>query len=324
MRVLVVGQVVVDEIVVDEARSLEEQEPAAIRFGGKGYNIANALARLGASVSFLSAVGHDDAGIEIKAQLRKAGIESGLIVNAAMGGRIALGTPRVRLTEGLSGERDVVERTAPQMGDYYAAALSRPTPEQLAEFDAVVYTLEFGEQLLTATADLVRRLPSSVLTVAHPAPRPRTERPRVEVAEALGGVDVVVPNRYEARFLVDQETLVPTDLARRVSAIYRCGIAAVTLGRDGWAWCQGSDAGVGAVAAVRAVEKVGASDVFTAALTWARFSGLSASDSCYVAGVAAALAIGRLGGVERFPTRQDVIDGLCGLKELSSGAIADL
>ncbi len=324
MRVLVVGQVVVDEIVVDESRALDKQEPATVRFGGKGYNIAHALARLGASVSFLSAVGHDDAGIDIKAQMRMAGIGSELIVHATKGGRVAVGTPRIRLNEGLKGERDVVEMTAPQMEDYYAAALSRPTPEQLNAFDAVVYTLEFGEQLHSKTADLVRRLPSSVLRVAHPAPRPRTDRPRLEVAEVLGGADVVVPNRFEARFLVDQPTLAPSDLARRLAAIYRCGMAAVTLGRDGWAWCEAATAGAGQVPAVRAVEKVGASDVFTAALTWARFAGLRAPDACYVAGVAAAIAVGRSGGVERFPTKEEVIGSTIKLKEFSSDVIAAL
>lgn len=324
MRVLVVGQVAVDEIVFDENRTLEEQEPARVRFGGKGYNIANALVRLDVSVSFLSAVGHDEAGIEIKERLRKSGIDSGMIVNATKGGRISVATPRIRLNEGLTGERNVVEMIAPQMTDYYAAALSRPTPAQLEEFDAVVYTLEFGEQLLTKTAELVRRLPRSVLTVAHPAPRPQTEHPRLQVAEVLNGADVVVPNRYEARFLVDDAILTPDFLARRIAAIYRCGMVAVTLGRDGWAWCDGREAGVDCLDVVQTVEKVGASDVFTAALTWARLRRLSAWDACCVAGVAAALAVGRSGGVERFPTRQEIRDALNDMKDLSADAIAQL
>src|SRR4051794_32167985 len=54
-----------------------------IYHGGKGYNQALALARLGASVTLLGAVGDDEYGARIAAALNDAGVDSHALLRLA-------------------------------------------------------------------------------------------------------------------------------------------------------------------------------------------------------------------------------------------------
>ena len=82
-RVVVVGSINVDLVVVSERLPAAGETVAGGRFasygGGKSANQAVAAARLGADVVFVGAVGRDAMGDEAEAELRAEGIDvSGL------------------------------------------------------------------------------------------------------------------------------------------------------------------------------------------------------------------------------------------------------
>ncbi len=84
--------------------------------------------------------------------------------------------------------------------------------------------------------------------------------------------------------------------------------AAVTLGREGVAWCDGSTVRQLSAHPVRAVDTTGAGDVFHGAFALEIARGASVERALYFANAAAALACTRLGARAGAPLRSEVDD----------------
>jgi ribokinase len=98
-RIIVVGSANLDHLVeVDAPPAAGETvigRNAQIACGGKGANQAVAAARLGADVSFVGAVGGDDAGARLRQGLRDAAVDDSLVreIDAPTGIAIVAVTP---------------------------------------------------------------------------------------------------------------------------------------------------------------------------------------------------------------------------------------
>lgn len=317
MTIWVVGQVTVDRIYrgPDTAAALEPHGMAAQpRIGGKAFNIAAALARLGAGVRLVSAVGDDHFGKLAMKKMKLAGIGTELVIDGSGGRTKPLITPVTNLTEGRHGERVVSVDLDPNMDRYYGIALTRALTsinqrERLPQ--AIIYTLEFEEKLLTSLAEVIRQAQKSheMLVIGNPAPR-GSGPPSTRLGELLRLSNCVIPNRYEARYLAGDETAQASDsvmLARRIREIYRLDECVCTLGDEGWAWSSNvTGEGRNQIASGTVLEKVGASDVFTGTFTLLALRGAAIEVAAFGAGVAAREAIQKRGGHERFPALDEL------------------
>jgi ribokinase len=348
-RVAVVGQVVVDEIYMS-AGSLEGAAEAD-RIGGKGFNIAAAASRLGADVEIVTAVGNDGAASAALDAFKRLRIGTRFVSHCGSGwsgsviktprrrstpiiGRLFANTPtpenvktpRVRLTEGRYGEREVRVMHQERIAKCYRAALRN---FDAADFDLIIFTLEFDDDLLVELADALRGTAGSNPSFHGPLiacnPAPRRDQLSGPVVALLNMAQVITPNRYEAEFLLGLQT--DTDprpshvTAMRVAQTFpTCSWSVVTYGSEGWAWwCKDPSplGGTGQLSSRGLIDKVGASDVFTAALCLLRLVDATIEEATTVAGAAARLAVSRGGGAETFPTLQEVITDL---RELNGDA----
>jgi ribokinase len=254
--------------------------------GGKGANQAVALARLGAQVEMVGAVGNDGDGAALLGALQAAGVSTRLVAKrpgAPTGLAVVCVDPR--------GDNAIVVAPGANAtlgpGDVHAAAAA------LRRAELLLLQLEVPLEGVLAAARLAGEHGALVVLNAAPA----TAVP----GEVLAWAGVLVVNQGEAAALGGRGA--PGEVAARLRG-RGPGVVAVTLGGDG---CVVADErGVAALPAyrVRVVDTTGAGDCFAAALGLGLAEGRSARQAARLASAAAALAVGRR-GAQAMPSRAE-------------------
>jgi D-beta-D-heptose 7-phosphate kinase / D-beta-D-heptose 1-phosphate adenosyltransferase len=285
-RVLVVGDVILDEWMTGHADRLCREAPAPVvavdsrrAAPGGAANTAVNLAALGARVTVVSAVGADDSGAQLLAALVAAGVDTSSV--AVEPGRRTTSKRRVVAGDQVlvrldDGDRDQVPLTG--------------VPALAQEWDAVV-VCDYGTGLLSdAVLDAVLRdRPPLVVVDAHDPVRWARLRPDLvtpNAEEAAGVLGRPLPATDQLRFLDEhRDTLLARTGARAV---------AVTLDRDGAVLLDGARP-VHRTWARPAPDNrtAGAGDTFCAAFTVARCGGLPAVVAVELAQAAADVVVHR-------------------------------
>jgi rfaE bifunctional protein kinase chain/domain/rfaE bifunctional protein nucleotidyltransferase chain/domain len=286
-RVLVVGDVILDEWLTGNAERLCREAPAPVvavdtrtSAPGGAANTAVNLAALGADVRMVSAVGADDSGAELLAALEKAGVDTSSVVVDP--GRRTTAKRRVVAGEQVLVRLDDGDRDQPPLTG---------VPGLADGWDAVV-VCDYGTGLLTGTvldAVLATRPPLVVVDAHDPArwARLRPDLVTPNAGEAAAVLGRPIPAGEEAlRFLDEHRGTLLTRTGARA--------AVVTLDRDGAVLLDGA----------RPVHRTwarpvpdnhtaGAGDTFCAALTVARCGGLPAVVAVELAQAAADVVVHR-------------------------------
>lgn len=289
-KVLVVGDVILDEWLSGNAERLCREAPAPVVTvehrvvaPGGAANTAVNLAALGADVALVSAVGADDSGAELLAALEKSGVDTKLVVVAE--GRRTTAKRRVVAGEQVlvrldDGDRD--QAPLPGLADLRAAAADA----------AAVVVCDYGTGLLSDAVvaglrEFRDELPLLVVDAHEPARWAGLEP------------DLVTPNAQEAARVLG--TSLPDSPAEfldehRAELFERTGARAVvvTLDRAGAVLLDG-DRPVHRTWARPAPEQQasGAGDTFCAALALARCAGLPAVVAVELAQAAADVVVHR-------------------------------
>lgn len=249
--------------------------------GGKGSNQAVAAARMGADVTFLTAIGDDEFGRKGQEMWEAEGIESHAVVingETTMVGAI------------------IVDENAENRIVIVNGALDHLDPTHVAGFadvirasDVVVVQQEIPEDVVAATLQIARD--NGVTTILNPAPA------RPVAADVLALVDHLIPNEGEARGLGGTG-----EELQKITG----GTVVVTLGENGARVIDKS--GTTDVAAVKvvAIDTVGAGDTFTGAYAVGIADGLSAVEAAKLAVKAAAISVTRQGVIPAIPTKEEV------------------
>jgi ribokinase len=308
-RVIVVGSLNVDLVV--RAPSLPGAGETVTggtfsrHHGGKGGNQAVAAARLGASVSFVGAVGGDELGREARAALAAEGVavEELRTLDAQPTG-VALivvdanGENQIAVASGANGTLD---------GALVDGALARLRP---GARDVILV----GHEIPTVgvRAALAAGRASGAVTILNPAPAGGLDR------GTLGLADVVVPNRSELALLArrDAERVgragtpdsSPVAMAMRLlkpsAEGSGPGAILVTMGGAGALLVRDGHEAVELPApAVEAIDSTGAGDALNGALAAGLAAGLGLEDAARRAVAAASLSTTRLGAREGLPTQ---------------------
>jgi len=294
VRALVVGSLVQDLAFQIPQRPGPGEVIIADEFGtfrgGKGYNQAVALARLGAEVTMVGAVGHDPYGDGFLAALESEGIDAGRVVQLR-GVSTAVAVPLITP----DGEVGFVQ---------HPGANRQLPPAHCADLPDCDVLLLQGEVTPAASeraGGAIRR--RGGIVVCNPAPIH-------DVTPALlATASVICPNEVEAAALLADGPAQPdrsdgAAMARALGTEERSCV--VTLGAAGAAWCDGTDCGSGRPPQVRAVDTTGAGDSFCAALAVALAEGAGYAEAVGFACAAGAHAATIRGAEPGLPTRAQV------------------
>lgn len=262
--------------------------------GGKGLNQAVAAARIGGTVEFLGAVGHDSYGTQLRELLTNEGLGiSGLATASA-----PTGTAHISVVD--SGENSIVVVSGANL------SVTALTAEQRATVAASAFLVMQCELPLSVLVEAIAvAKDAGVFTVLTPAPvMPLPDG-------FLSSVDLVVPNQIEAVELTGEAD--PVRAAEVLSANKTWAI--VTLGSEGSVVAHdGTVLGLAPARPVTAVDTTAAGDTFVGALV-ARLATLDTGtpireadmiEAVRWATVASSIAVTRAGATTSMPTLDEV------------------
>ena len=262
--------------------------------GGKGSNQAVGAARLGADVTFLTAIGPDAMGDGGRALWEAEGVDASATVaieEAATMVGVILVEP--------SGENRIVIATGAL--DHLGVEHVNAFRGQLANADIAVVSLEIP--LDTALAALRAASEEGTRTLLNPAPAQ-------PVPDSVWKhIDVVTPNRTEAAILLGHDPDAQESAADLAAQLYAKGVGTVviTLGSAG---ALVNDAAgprtIPAVAPKAVVDTTGAGDSFTAALAVALAEGQSIDAATRFAARAGAHTVTVAEVIPALPHRDDL------------------
>jgi len=300
VRLLVVGDLVLDEYVRGEVERVSPEAPVPVVqvldehlvLGGAGNVVRNVVA-LGGDVSFCSVVGDDLAGGQAADLLKNLGVDpAGLVV--------AEGRPTTRKTRVVARnqqivrfDRETVEPPAPGVG----SELLRNVERALGACDGVVVE-DYGKGVLEGeigAAVMERCAERSIPVVVDPK----------SSLEPWRGASVVKPNLKEAEWLTGVRVRNGGDLAR-AAALLRESLGGadvvVTRGGEGMSIFAGDAPGVDVHTAARDVFDVqGAGDTTIAALALALRAGATLLEAAVLANAAAGVVVGKVGTATASP-----------------------
>jgi rfaE bifunctional protein kinase chain/domain len=287
-HILVVGDVMLDRYWFGDVHRISPEAPVPVvkidrveeRPGGAA-NVARNIAALGARVSLLSVVGHDDAGLTLRDQMQAAGIDASLHEDATLSTTIKL---RV------IGRQQQLLRI-----DFESAPAHEVLRAKLDEFERRV-----GDADVVVMSDYGKGALSNIrgmMDIARKAGKPVLVDPKGDDYSRYGGATLLKPNRNELREVVGRWAD-DDDLARRALALRdQLGVGALLLTR--------SDAGMslydaGGVIHERALAREvydvsGAGDTVIATMAVMLAAGASMADAMRLANRAAGIVVAKLG-----------------------------
>jgi ribokinase len=274
-RIAVVGRANADLTVRVPARASEGRtafgSPLAVTAGGKAFNQACGIARLGGRAALVANAGDDEWGRLLARTLRDFGVDG----------------EAFRLLPGVPTGAAIIEVT-PDGEPYVTFARSpgtelRPSDVRPVRADVIVTQLDMP-------AEAVEALPRPPLLIGNLIPDPGLD------PAFLTGLDLYVVNEHEAAAVLGTS---PGGAPEAVGGLLDLGIPAVvvTAGPRGAAY--GTRAGTATVPASRAeaVDTSGAGDAFLAALCLALSRGRELPDAVATAVEAGGRAIGHHGAL---------------------------
>ncbi len=300
VRVLVIGDVILDEHVWGEVERVSPEAPVpvvrvareSLALGGAGNVVRNVIA-LGGECAFCSVAGADRAGRVIIDLLKDLGVDpAGVVVEEER--------PTSHKTRVIARSQHVVRfdrETETGISQRAARRLLRAVDGALPTVAGVILE-DYGKGLLAqgVLATLMRRLRGAQRLVAVD--------PKTQLA-AYKGAALFKPNLREAEQLSGLRIRSRVDLDRAVARMQRrVGPAdfVVTRGAEGMVLYTGAGPGIEVHTAAREVFDVqGAGDTTIAALVLARLAGASLLEAAVISNAAAGVVVGKVGTATASP-----------------------
>ncbi|AIY43821.1 Ribokinase [Collimonas arenae] len=267
--------------------------------GGKGANQAVACARLSgdsAKVGMIACLGDDAFGAELRAALRKDGIDDAHV--ATMSG-MASGVASIMVDA--SGQNSIV--LAAGANDALSPAHIDAARALIEQARIVVLQLETPLATVRHAIKLAHELGKTV--VLNPAPA------QALPADLLAQVDYLIPNEIEAAMLAGlPEASLDSDAAIDVAvAKLRANGSAnvlVTLGSKGVYAALASTSEHFAAQPTQAIDTTAAGDTFIGGFVAALAEGRSEADAIAFGQRAAAISVARIGAQTSIPYRREL------------------
>jgi rfaE bifunctional protein kinase chain/domain len=294
VRVLVVGDVMLDEFVWGKVSRISPEAPVPVvqvtgqsfHVGGAG-NVARNIRSLGGRALLAGVVGSDAAAERIKEDLAAAGVTASLVRDP--------GRPTTLKTRIIAHHQQIVradrERAEPLSGELEAELLRR-VERSSGSWDAVVVS-DYQKGVVTP------RLMRQVASLGRRRGIPTLVDPKVAHFELYRGVSVITPNQLEAEQATGRRIRTAPDLAavgRRLLSRLACRGVLLTRGEHGMSLFEPGQRPFHVPTAAREVFDVtGAGDTVIASLALALCAGAAMKEAAVLANHAAGVAVGKLG-----------------------------
>jgi D-beta-D-heptose 7-phosphate kinase/D-beta-D-heptose 1-phosphate adenosyltransferase len=294
-RVLVIGDVMLDEYLWGAVRRISPEAPVPVvelqrrtYLPGGAANTAANVVGLRGEVTLAGVVGADEAGRQLRLALAERGVEGeGLVVDE--------GRPTTRKTRVIAHSQQVVRVDQELRAGLSAALQSRLVrffDQRLPCVDACILS-DYAKGLVSA------ELAGHVIASARAAGRPVVVDPKGSDFARYRGATVVKPNLHETSLFLRHEVTTLEDVleaGQRLLNLMEADAVLITRGAAGMSLFQPGRPPVHIPAHAREVFDVtGAGDTVAATLTVALAAGAVPEAAARLASRAAAIAVGRVG-----------------------------
>ena len=301
LRILVVGDLMLDHYIWGDATRLSPEAPVPIvnvgrdvYTAGGAANVAANLRARGVSAEVVGTVGGDEAGRVLGGILRERGVA---FDGAACSGKAAT----VVKTRVMCRNQQLCRLDREELPEAYALSprADADLQEKIASADAVILS-DYAKGVITS--ERIRQIqalvrPDQILALD---PKPRGDL-------VFSGVTLITPNKAEALQLAGLHGAglrgFPEDaVAARIHERFAPRHLVVTLGSGGMLLCAGGKPGRHIPTAAREVYDVsGAGDTVIATLTAALAAGADIDRAAALANLAAGVVVGKLGTATASP-----------------------
>jgi len=307
-KILIVGDVGLDEYVIGSVRRISPEAPVPIvevteedKRLGLASNVAANVASLGGEAMLVGVVGNDDTAEIFSEQLNRNKCSSDYLI-------VDEDRPTTRKLRVIAGQHHIVRVDFERkkfITDQVADRLLAKVQDLIGSCDGVILE-DYAKGVLTA--EVIK----SVIDIAHKKGKLVSLDPnRTTPVDLYAGADYFTPNTDEAIALSElklDDLRSPSDSLHEVGASLLKRLNAkgiiVTRGKDGMSAFtkDGPTAGQHFPTFARSVFDVtGAGDTVIATLTMALTAGLGLEDSCLLSNYAAGVVVGKIGCVSTTP-----------------------
>ncbi len=303
-RVLVVGDLVLDEFIWGKAERISPEAPVPVVWAqtqsympGGASNVANNIASLGGQASLCGVVGEDSYADVLLGRLRDRGVDTDGVLAEA-------GRPTTVKTRIIAAHQQVVrvdrEETHP-LTDASVRRLLEVVRRKMPDVDAVVVE-DYGKGVVTPA------VLKGVIAAARRRDKIVTVDPKIEHFKYYKGVTAMTPNEKEAAAGAGIKVTTDADVeeaGRRLLARSGARGILITLGEKGMKLFKGSRVTHIPTVAQEVFDVSGAGDTVIAVFTLALASKVRMEDAAEIANVAAGIVVGKIGVAVATP--QEVI-----------------
>lgn len=300
-KVLVIGDVGVDEYILGNVKRISPEAPVPVlevekedKRLGLAANVAQNVVSLGGSVELLSVIGSDE-GAEILQTLLKASkvSTSGLVFDSSR--------PTTRKTRVMTGQHHLV-----RVDHEVRRVLSAETEEKLMNKisdvmkNVDVIVLEdyakglFSPSLMQKIVQTAKKAGKFLMVDPH----------QTKLAEFYKGVDLIKPNYNEALALtqvhedeIENQSERVLHVGRTLQKMTGAGQVVLTQGSSGMTIFSNNQVTQVPTFAKKVFDVTGAGDTVIAAIALGASAGLPLTESCMIANFAAGVVVGKVGCV---------------------------
>lgn len=305
-RVVVYGDVMLDEFVWGEATRISPEAPVpvvdiqreSVHLGGAANVLAN-LVSLGARARVVGVIGDDRAGERLRAEILEAGVEAvhDLVIDKARPT-----TMKTRIIAHSHGHNQTIVRADREartpVGAEVEGRLVSVLKEAITGASAFVIS-DYDKGAVT------RRILAEILPFALDRSVPVLIDPKIRNFDFYRPATLVTPNHHEALRLTNSEDHTDGGLrvaAERIRERLGCESVLITRGERGMMLLEKERAPVYVETVAREVYDVtGAGDTVIAALAASLASGASMLEAAVVANHAAGIVVGKVGTATASP-----------------------
>lgn len=293
-RVLVIGDLILDEFIWGKADRISPEAPVPVVWAheqsympGGASNVANNIASLGGKVSVFGVVGDDENGRVLSEKLRQKGVDcDGILVDP---GRRT--TVKTRIIAGhqqvVRVDWENVDKLPPEKTEEFTEAIRL----KMKKADAVVIE-DYGKGVITP------RVLESVISFARRSKKIVTVDPKVEHFSYYKGVTAMTPNEKEASagagIKIETDADVDAVGWKLLKKLRMQGVL-VTLGEKGMRLYKDGRITSIPTVAQEVFDVSGAGDTVISVFTLALASGVRMEEAAMLANVAAGVVVGKIG-----------------------------
>ena len=294
-RVLVVGDLILDEFIWGEVSRISPEAPVPVVWvknesfmPGGASNVANNLRSLGAIVKVVGVIGDDEHGAILKGELDAKGIDtSGIFVDESR--------PTILKTRVVAHHQQVVridKEKLDGLSDAIVSKIVRYVEGVIKKIDAVIIE-DYGKGVITP------KLLAGIIPLARRSRKVISVDPKEEHFKYYRGISVITPNNHEAAKAVGFAIKDDATLKRAGGSLLNklnCKIVLITLGENGMAVFQKNKAMQHIPTVAQDVFDVsGAGDTVIASYTLSLAAGADPIKSAHIANCAAGIVVGKVG-----------------------------